>query len=445
MARKSQPPSQLIELLLGVAQDVGLGSDRDLAQAAGVSTETVVNWRKGSVQELKPQKLEAVRRALSARIGALREEAGRRIADLDLGLVPIEVEEDSSPAELHRQLRELIYYDYLGHRFLYFEPQGALAWEKLISAGYEQEHWLRGTIDCAAKWLDAARSARGGSRGPLAEAIGLSQRGQSRGLDLISLGPGEGGKEVLLLRSLVEHEIAAGQQLPWLSLTLADVSIALLLRAATAARRELQDLDRAGSVLPVCADFEEGGLRFRSRLPSESEPEGRRLVLILGNVFGNLRDEETFVQKKLRTLCRPGDFVWIEVGVRPEQLERDPLFPMTQADREENAQEANRRFLLEGPYRRWEVALGRPPGPIDLRIWCREDDDASRIPGSCNFCHDLILKDQNRTCTMLYSRRYDLDGLRDWISRQGFAVERTETVRDSKSRPRVAHLLLRRT
>ena len=78
MARKSQPPSQLIELLLGIADDVGLSADKDLAQAAGVSPETVVNWRTGSVQELKPQKLDAVRRALSARIGVLQEQAGRR-------------------------------------------------------------------------------------------------------------------------------------------------------------------------------------------------------------------------------------------------------------------------------------------------------------------------------------------------------------------------------
>ena len=57
----------------------------------------------------------------------------------------------------------------------------------------------------------------------------MGQRGHTKGLDLISLGPGEGGKEVLILREIVRRERLSGHQMPWLSLTLADVSIALLL------------------------------------------------------------------------------------------------------------------------------------------------------------------------------------------------------------------------
>jgi hypothetical protein len=115
---------------------------------------------------------------------------------------------------------------------------------------------------------------------------------------------------------------------------------------------------------------------------------------------------------------------------------------MTVTNREETAAEANRRLLLEGPYRRWEVALGRKPHEVSTRVWVREDDEASRIPGSCNFCHDLVLEEEKRTCTMLYSRRYRLEPLTAWFERQGYTVERVHEVADPKGQPRVAHILL---
>jgi hypothetical protein len=46
--------------------------------------------------------------------------------------------------------------------------------------------------------------------------------------------------------------------------------------------------------------------------------------------------------------------------------------------------------------------------------------------------------------TMLYSRRYKVDGLAAWWEGQGYAVEGIHRVKDSKGRVRVAHLLLRR-
>ncbi|MEM9188402.1 MAG: L-histidine N(alpha)-methyltransferase [Myxococcota bacterium] len=443
MPRKSQAPSQTVDLFFSIAQALGLEDDRTLAALAGVSQETIANWRSGSVQELKAQKLEAVKRGLRARINALEESAGLRRADPADGLVSLEVEVDSSPVALQRQLRDRVHYDYLGHRFLYFEAPGALAWENLIATGYEQDYWLQGVGECASAWLDNARDARGQCRGPLAKALGFTRRAKARGLDVISLGPGEGGKEVLILESILGLQKRAEQLLPWLTIALADVSIPLLMKAATATR--LQARDQA-MVLPVCADFEEGSLRFISRLPTNNtDPEdGLRLVLILGNVFGNLRDEEAFVKHRLARLLRKGDRLWIEVGTRPDRIESDPLYDLTRTDRKETAGQANRRLLLEGPYRRWEAAMGRRPSPIDLRVSLREDDDSARVPGSCNFCHDLVFVDERRTCTMLYSRRYQIEGLSKWFERQSFEVERVVHVSDSKRRPRVAHLLLRK-
>ena len=446
MARKGQGPSQLAHLFLSMAEELGVRSDKELAALAGVSVETVANWRSGSVQELKPQKLAAIEAALTARIRALQERARSLAVDPEGRIVPIEVEDSSTPAEIQRQLRERVHYDYLGHRFLYYDPQGALAWENLIGAGYEQSAWLEGVDSCLRSWLDPARDARGGLKGPLAEALGFDRKGRARGVDVISLGPGEGSKEVLLIERLVELENKCAQQLPWQSHALVDVSISLLLRAATSAYRAVQQRELTHAhVFPFCSDFEEGRLGFLDRLPTASGADGVRLVLILGNVFGNVRDEETFVRQKLERIVRPGDLLWLEVGLRPDDLRDDPLHRLTESGREETAAEAHRRLLLEGPYRRWEAGLGRTPTSIEMRVWIREDDDSSRIPRSCNFCHDLILQNERRALTMLYSRRYDVEGLTGWLEGRGYEVLRLARIADSKKRPRVAHILARRT
>jgi hypothetical protein len=246
---------------------------------------------------------------------------------------------------------------------------------------------------------------------------------------------------------LLDLEKERNQTLPFCMLLLADVSISLLMKAAQDARKAFHERGaRHGSVLAVCSDFEEGPLSFLTRLPTTRLPveDGHRLVLILGNVFGNVRDEETFVTEKLFSILRSGDQLWLEVGIRPDRLEHEPLFRLTLPDREESAAEANRRLLLEGPYRRWEAARGRKPSDLEMRVSVREDDDSCRIPGSCNFCHDLLIKDEGRTVTMLYSRRYTIEGLTGWLEKLGLEVERIHTIKDSKNAPRVAHLLLRR-
>lgn len=441
--------SQLLELFFSICADLGVESDRDVAALAGVSVENVANWRSGAVQEFKPYKLAGIKRALATRIAQLKDRASLIDSSVHLKLRPLEIEEGSSPSEQQRKLRDRIHYDYVGHQFLYAEAQGALAWENIIRSGYEQESWVRGVREQARAWFDPARDARGGCRGPIAEALGLDSR-RVRGLDVISLGPGEGSKELALIEALHDLERAIGQPLPWQTLALVDVSISLLIRAATSARKlvgEREELPHT-HVLAFCADFEEGPLGFVRRLPTEryDVDAGRRLVCVLGNVFGNVRDEEQLVRRKLAELTRPGDLVWLEVGLRADPLSADPLYALIQRqDREGTAAETNRRLLLEGPYRAWESALGKSPARVEMRLTLREDDEASRIPGSCNFCHDLWLVEERRALTMLYSRRYELKALERWLESRGFAVLRSQPVEDSKGRPRVAHLLLRRT
>ncbi|HWM85263.1 MAG TPA: L-histidine N(alpha)-methyltransferase [Kofleriaceae bacterium] len=441
-----------MELFLGVASHLGFVTDRDVGALADVGPENVANWRSGAVREFKNQKFRAALDNIASHLRALRIQAGQIDPTADGGgLHPVEIEEGSSPVDLQREFRDRVGYDYLGHRFLYFDPQGALAWENLINAGYEQDRWLLGVEECADAWLSLAREGSGQVRGPIARAIGLGRRDRPRGIDIISLGAGDGAKEVRILRRLLAAEKEAHQRTSWITYAPVDVSIALLIAAGKSARRAVL-ADVAGedavshSVLPFCADFEEGPLSFTRRLRTSlaGATDGLRLVVILGNVFGNLRDEELFVRQKLSRLVRPGDLLWIEVGLRMENIENDPLYTLTRPDREETAAEANRRLLLEGPYRRWAAATGRGSPNLDSRVWVREDDDSARIPGSCNFCHDLLIKDERRVCTMLYSRRYNLELLTAWWEGQGYAIEGIQRVKDAKGRTRVAHLLLRR-
>lgn len=447
-------PSQLMELFLTVAEQLGFTSDRDLAVLADVGPENVPNWRSGAVKEFKNQKFRAVLHNLESLIGELRERAGQSYS-ADHALTQLEIEAGSSPSDLERQFRDRVVYDYLGHRFLYFEPQGALAWENLIKTDYAQERWLSGVESCANRWLDPEREMGGRAKGEIVRRVGLNRRDRPRGLDVVSLGPGEGDKEQLILGKLLEAERETRMRTAWLSFAPVDVSIALLIAAAQGSRNLLfgpsAGDDQASayrSVMPFVADFEEGRLSFLERLKtsSESGAEGMRLVLILGNILGNLRDEETFVRHKLWNIARPGDLVWVEVGLRADSVADDPLYRQTREGDSgtETAADANRRILLEGPYRRWASAIGRPTPRLTLRIWPREDDEASRIPGSYNFCHDLVIEDESRVCTMLYSRRYDRDELCKWFEGLDFKVVDVNTVEAGKGKPKVAHLLLAR-
>ena len=434
---------QVFTLFFSLAEQLGVTSDRELADLAGVSPETILNWRNGSVGELKKQTLNSAIRGLKHRLTMLQEQARSERQAFDQGLCSIEVEEGADPATIQQQFRERVIYDYLGHRFLYFDAQGALSWEKLIKTGYDQDCWLRGVDTCTDKWLDTSRDRHSRPKGPLARALGVERRLRGRGLDIISLGPGEGGKEIRILRKLTNMENAHGYRFPWLSMIFVDVSIPLLLKAARSARTLIGDTASHVSILPICGDFEEGGLRFLKRTPTErtEKEHGKRLVLMLGNTFGNLRDEETFVRDKLWRIVRPGDFLWLEVALRPESLRDDPLFRRMDSKNDVTAAETCRRRLLIGPYRRWEAAAGRKPTNLEMRISLREDDDSCPVPRSVNFCHDLVIEDEQRACTMLYSRRYDLDATVSWLEGFDFRVEGISTAEDSKRRNRVAHIL----
>ena len=129
------------------------------------------------MREFKAQKFRAALDNMSNQLRALRAQAGVVDASRVERLHPLEIEEGSSPVDLQRQFRDRVGYDYLGQRFLYFEPQGGLAWEGLIKAGYDQDRWLAGVEDCMSAWLNLGTASV--KKGDLAEAERAFKKAQS--------------------------------------------------------------------------------------------------------------------------------------------------------------------------------------------------------------------------------------------------------------------------
>ncbi len=428
---RAAPSSQVIDLLLHMLDVLGISGDREIADLVGVTPEQVKNWKKGRGENLKLVTLDGVKRGLAAHLHTLLEHTYR--SEPEGGTVRLEVEDGAAPSELLRQFGDRYHHDsYLGHRFLYYDPHCALAWENLIRRGYGMQEWLHGVERCAETWLGDLRAGQG--------------------LDIVSLGPGEGEKEARILRQIARREKALQRPLPWLTYVPVDLSMPLLLKAAKRALIEpdLRQSQGMRTVIPTCADFEYGALHFATRLPSARRADGLRLVLVLGNILGNVRDEESFIRRTLVNLTRPGDLVWIEAARKLDPIESDPVFPMTQATSEPTAEDSTRTALLEMPYRVWEVSQGRVPRDVKLRVTLQSyasGDDSCKVPGSVNFCHDLIIpedKGQQRIRTMLFTRRYVDEQLSATFERLGFEPEDIQHVKDSKGRPLVAHYLLRR-
>jgi len=397
----------------------------------------------GKVSDFKLETLKAATKRLVSHLSNLRVSAGLAGGDAGSaggdagsgarrGVFRIHVEDGSTPADLQRQFQMNVNHAYLGHRFLYFEPQGAVAWKALMEdPEYDQSRWLAGVAGAAHAWL--------APRQPV-DAVA------HHGVELISLGSGEGSKDARLLAEL----IGAAAKPPWIAYVPVDVSVPLLVAAARDAAQTVARASAArevgGAVMPFCADFEEGALEFLGHLPTGSRA-GVRLILVLGNVFGNVRDEERFVDRVLTKIARPKDLVWIEVALRPDDLAKDPVHSMTlQTRRPESATALNRWKFIVGPYVRCMATMGAPLRDVKLRIKVHVEDDVARIPESCNFVHDLLIGNANEedVCTMLYSRRYREEPLKAWFRGHGFQVDATSIVDRSNGVPGVMNLLLRK-
>jgi hypothetical protein len=422
--------SQVFDLILGLLELHGFHTVEAQASICGVTPTTIQNWKTGKVKALNRGKLEEV----IARIHFLSK---RRGVDLvgEPSLCPIVIEDGAGPEDLERQLHDKWDSVYLGHKFLYYHPAGAMAWIKLLETGYGATMLNKGFVTAMSAALD--------STAKLSAALRWTE-GRSCGIDLISLGPGDGAKEARAIEQLIQHSGSNHRLIDWLTYTPVDVSIPLLRLASENARNLIRDrveVERWPHFLvrPSCSDFEDGNIGFASHLSESSED--RRLVLFLGGTFGNLKSETAFMERTLGRLLRPGDLLWFEVGVRQPRIEDDSLYGVAKGLGD--TQETVRRALVEGPHRRFRASVG---APLDskMQIIPRDGGATCEVPRSYNFVHDVDINPSGQRCSVLYSRRYDIAALCQWLAGFGYETLFEFAVKDSNERDRTAHLLLRR-
>jgi hypothetical protein len=96
----------------------------------------------------------------------------------------------------------------------------------MIKRGYSQEEWLLGVERFADKWLSEVRDGQG--------------------VDVVSLGPGEGEKECRILRRLVQREQHLQRPLAWLTFMPVDLSMPLSSRRQAGLGAEPVDVAPGG-------------------------------------------------------------------------------------------------------------------------------------------------------------------------------------------------------
>ena len=283
---KKRKPSQLMDLFLSIADALGLSEDRDIAALAEVGSENVAGWRAGSVKEFKIQTFAAAKRNLLEHLRMLSVNSGVMLDDQIAALSALEIEDGSNPTD--------------------FEDAGLGGFLYVIKAGYEQECWLQGVRECARRWLSTKRDQQGNVSGPIARSLRLDRRDGGRGLEIISLGPGEGGKECTLLAELMGLEQRERLRTAFVNYVPVDVSIPLLLGCARGAKRVIVERADAArrpfyAVNPVCADFEEGPLAFAERLRTRASDGLRLVVVSLNNLFDQPAAERNFWKNPAHT------------------------------------------------------------------------------------------------------------------------------------------------
>jgi hypothetical protein len=141
----------------------------------------------------------------------------------------------------------------------------------------------------------------------------IREKSAAQGFNLISLGVGDGKKELLLVKALLQVVGQDGK----LFYHPVDVSLSMIERTATqlAANATVQrDIDRL-AVKPVVGDF----LGINSMDPIYGSEAN--IFAILGNTIGNGPERELF--GALKDAIRPGDFVLIEIDTNQAGVNSD--------------------------------------------------------------------------------------------------------------------------
>jgi hypothetical protein len=161
-------------------------------------------------------------------------------------------------------------------------------------------NWLRLTEDASYTYYRDSLDLIRGAGPTLAATIKETLRADK--IDVISLGPGDGAKDTLMLQALSEHFDASDlHYYPF------DVNPSMISRAM----KTVAEIDRLQQiqVKAILADFDS--------LPQFSEIYEYRsapnLLMLLGNTLGNLSNERTFLEEIHQSAMFEGDLLLVDV------------------------------------------------------------------------------------------------------------------------------------
>jgi hypothetical protein len=161
-------------------------------------------------------------------------------------------------------------------------------------------NWLRLTEDASYTYyrdsLDLIERAGPALANTIEEIFG------AEGIDMISLGPGDGAKDAMMLQALSEHVSAPDLHYYPFDVNPSMVSRAMRTIGETGQLRKIQ-------AKAILADFDSLP-QFSVTYSYRSAPN---LLMLLGNTLGNLSDERTFLEQIYGSAMFDGDLLLIDV------------------------------------------------------------------------------------------------------------------------------------
>lgn len=390
-------PTKLHEFgaLLRGLREAASQSLTDLAALSQLSKSTLINLEHGRVNPTHA----TVLRLLSVReLGLLREQVPwQQQAEGDAASSPnCWIAPGYDPIKMFVDLITLLN----GHggpveqTYAYLDHQSALHWYSLANqSGYVTEH--RDNMPLA------------GIAAQILASIGKSS------IDLIALGAGDGRQEVRLVLHLLEQagDLFTGHRAD-ICLYLLDISQPLLSEAYRHAAASL-DAQRGVTVWAIQGNFHHLP-RYTQLHYAPERAHRRRVITMLGNTFGNLENEPSFIRHCLVGFA-PGDLLLLHVDVARASAE-----DADEIRRQDNALRAGVRPAhsewLGGPLRRYCQGVTDVSLRYELETHCP-------VPGS--YCLDALAtvttadKRKRDFCVFRF-KRYEPQGLIKLLAAHGW-------------------------
>ncbi len=249
--------------------------------------------------------------------------------------------------------------------------------------------------------------------GPLATKM-LERAGHAR-MDFIALGAGDGKQEVRLVQHLLEQADARGGKMhPDLSLYLVDISQPLLSEALRHANTSLSG--RSGvTVWAIQGNFHHLP-RYTQLHYAPERAHRRRVITMLGNTWGNLDNEPSFIRHCL------GDFAPNDLLLMDVDLARAPADQPDAIRRQDHALQNG----MKPAHVEW---LGGPllrycQGAVDVKFRYELETNCP-VPGS--YCLDAMATvtgadKRERRFSVFRFKRYDLERLTKLLASHGWQL-----------------------